>query len=178
MSSEDRGNKGSRLHKGLFSFGAMSEPYVETFAGAVVRRLPPGERHEVICRRLHEVVQASVSDLDSTRLLARRSEVRLRPDTTLCPDLALLTVATGKLWLAAEIVSSDDHHADTVLKKQIYEEIKLPRLWMIDPRYDNVEVYHGSEYGLVLKEILAGREVLTEKLLPEFQLTVADLFRS
>ncbi len=28
----------------------------------------------------------------------------------------------------------------------------------------------------MLKGILAGREVLTEKLLPEFQLTVADLF--
>jgi Uma2 family endonuclease len=48
---------------------------------------------------------------------------------------------------------------------------------MIDPRYDNVEVYHAGEYGLMLKGILAGREVLTEALLPEFQLAVADLFR-
>jgi Uma2 family endonuclease len=47
---------------------------------------------------------------------------------------------------------------------------------MIDPRYDNVEVYHSNEYGLVLKGILAGRETLSEKLLPEFQLTVAELF--
>jgi hypothetical protein len=29
---------------------------------------------------------------------------------------------------------------------------------------------------MMLKGILAGREVLSEKLLPEFQLTVADLF--
>jgi Uma2 family endonuclease len=65
---------------------------------------------------------------------------------------------------------------DTVLKKDIYEAIKLPRLWMIDPRYDNIEVYHASAYGLVLKGILAGREVLTESLLPEFELAVADLF--
>ena len=68
-----------------------------------------------------------------------------------------MTVATGKLWLAAEIVNSEDHRADTFIKKQIYEEIRLPRLWMIDPRYDNVEVYHSGEYGLVLKSILAGR---------------------
>jgi Uma2 family endonuclease len=54
--------------------------------------------------------------------------------------------------------------------------MKLPRLWMIDPRYDNVEVYHSSEYGLILKSILAGQELLTEKLLPEFQLTIAELF--
>jgi hypothetical protein len=65
-----------------------------------------------------------------------------------------------------------------VVKKQIYEELRLPRLWMLDPRYDNVEIYHASPYGLVLKEILAGSEVLTEKLLPEFETTVKALFAS
>ena len=156
----------------------MSEPYAETIGGAVVLRPAPGDRHEAICGRLHEIVHASVSNLSTTRLLAARSQVRLSEDTTVHPDLALLTVATGKLWLAAEIISSDDHHTDTVIKKQIYEELKLPRLWMIDPRYDNVEVYHSTEYGLALKGILAGRDVLTEKLLPEFQLVVAHLFQA
>ena len=56
--------------------------------------------------------------------------------------------------------------------------MRLPRLWMIDPRYDNVEVYHSSQYGLILKSILAGHELLTEKLLPEFQLTIAELFHT
>ena len=79
---------------------------------------------------------------------------------------------------AFQIVSSDDHRADTVVKKQLYEEVKLPRLWMIDPRYDNVEIYHGTEYGLMLKAILAGREILTEPLLPEFQIVIAALFEA
>jgi len=52
----------------------------------------------------------------------------------------------------------------------------VPRLWMIDPRYDNIEVYHATEYGLKLIGILAGREVLEERLLPEFQITVGELF--
>jgi Uma2 family endonuclease len=56
--------------------------------------------------------------------------------------------------------------------------MKLPRLWMIDPRYDNVEVYHSNEYGLILKGILAGREILSEKLIPEFQLTISELFQT
>jgi len=156
----------------------VSEPYEEVLEGSTVTRRRPGARHELICTRLHECIHASVANLTSTRLLARRSEVALSPVTTVCPDLSLVTVATGKLWLAAEIVSSDDHHTDTVLKKQIYEELKLPRFWMIDPRYDNVEVYHATQYGLMLKSILAGRELLTENLLPEFQLTIADLFHT
>ena len=54
--------------------------------------------------------------------------------------------------------------------------MRLPRLWMVDPRYDNVEVYHSNEYGLILKSILAGHELLTERLLPEFELTIKALF--
>ena len=109
--------------------------------------------------------------------MAPRSEILLSLKTRVRPDLALVTTSTGKLWLAAEIISSDDHRTDTVLKKEIYEEIRLARLWMIDPRYDNIEVYHGSPYGLMLKSMLAGRDILSEELLPEFQLTVSDLFK-
>ena len=154
----------------------MSLNYAEILNGSPLARRAPGARHEQICARLHQWVKASVADFAGTRLLWPRAEVKLSSRHTVCPDLALVTTATGKLWLAAEIVSSDDHQPDTVIKKQIYEEMRLPRLWMIDPRYDNVEVYHSSQYGLVLKSILAGHELLTEKLLPEFQLTVTELF--
>lgn len=139
-------------------------------------RLPPGRRHEVICTRLHAVVKAKVANLASTRLLEPRTAVAMAQGSRLCPDLALVTAATNKLWLAAEIVSSEDHHAETVIKKDLYESNKVPRLWMIDPRYGNVEVYHGTPYGLALKGILAGREVLSEDLLPGFALIVAELF--
>ena len=154
----------------------MSVTYAEILNGAPLTRRAPGTRHELICARLHKWVKASVADFAGTCLLAPRVEVRLSQRHTVCPDLALVTAATGKLWLAAEIVSSDDHQPDTVIKKQIYEEMKLPRLWMVDPRYDNVEVYHTNEYGLILKGILAGHELLTERLLPEFQLTITELF--
>ena len=154
----------------------MSASYEEIFDGVVTPRKSPGTRHELICARLHDIMTASVANLASTRLLPARAPVRVATSTLLCPDLALVTVATGKLWLAVEIVSPDDHRNDTVVKKQIYEEIKLPRLWMVDPRYDNIEVYHATEYGLKLIGILAGSEVLAEKLLPEFQLTIAALF--
>jgi Uma2 family endonuclease len=90
--------------------------------------------------------------------------------------LALITTATNKLFLAVEIINRDDHKSDTVTKKEIYEEIRVPRLWMVDPRYDNVEVYHSFEYGLQLKGILAGSEILQEKVLPQFQMTISKLF--
>jgi hypothetical protein len=154
----------------------MSVGYEEIIGGKKIIRPSPGSRHELICSRLHEWIEASVAHFSGAQLLERRSQVKLAMDTIVCPDVSLITTASGKLWLAAEIVGTDDHRVDTVVKKQVYEELKLPRLWMVDPRYDNVEVYHSTEYGLALKGILAGREVLTEKLLPEFQVTIASLF--
>jgi len=154
----------------------MSEPYEESLSGEVTVRLPPGPRHELICARLHDYIRASVTRFPGTRLLPLRDRVPLASHTVLRPDLALVAAANDKLWLAVEVVSSDDHRPDTVLKKELYETFKLPRLWMVDPRYDNVEIYHASEYGMRLHEILADGDVLTEKLLPDFRLAIKDLF--
>ena len=154
----------------------MSESFEEIVKGERLMRRPPDSRHEAICERLHSRVGESVAQENLSRLLPPRSVVQIAAGTLFRPDLALVTAATGKLWLAAEIVNTSDHRIDTVAKKQIYEELNLPRLWMIDPRYDNVEVYHASQYGLMLKGILASREFLREELLPQFEITVTELF--
>ncbi len=154
----------------------MSLPYEEVLEGATLPRSAPGARHELICERLHAAMAASVANLGSTQLLAPRTKIRVSHATTICPDLALIATATGKLWLAVEIVHTGDHHADTVIKKEVYEQVRVPRLWMVDPRYDNVEIYHSTEFGLALKGILAGSEILAEKLVPEFQYVIAELF--
>jgi len=154
----------------------MSAPYEEIVAGETVLRFPPGTRHEEICARLHTQVAAALTGISAARRLEMRSVVELSTGTMLRPDLALVTAATGRLWLVAEVISPDDHCTDTVMKKQLYEDMNVPRLWMVDPRYDNVEVYHGGSYGLSLRGILAQRDTLTEKLLPGLQLSVAQLF--
>jgi Uma2 family endonuclease len=154
----------------------MSDAYEEFIEGERLLRTPPGARHELICARLHQKTAVSIGKMSVTKQLPPRSIVQISGSTFVRPDLALITNATGKLWLAAEIISSDDHKSDTVIKKQIYEELNVPRLWMVDPRYNNVEVYHGSQYGLVLKKILAGQEILADEFLPDFQLIIDILF--
>jgi Uma2 family endonuclease len=154
----------------------MSQLYEEIVHGETLMRSPPGPRHEKICAKLQARLAESLVNNSVARLLAPRSIVQLAPGTMLRPDLALVTAATGKLWLAVEVINSEDHQPDTVLKKTIYEDFNLARLWMVDPRYDNVETYHGMPYGLALRGILAGKERLVEPLLPGFDVTVAELF--
>jgi Uma2 family endonuclease len=154
----------------------MSVIYEEIIHGETIVRSAPGTRHEQICAFLHARISSGLPPNSPARLLTPRSIVQLSAGVMLRPDLALVTAATGKIWLAAEIVDSHDHRPDTVLKKGLYEDFNLSRLWMIDPRYNNVEFYHGTPYGLALKGIMAGRERLEEPLLPNFQLTVDELF--
>jgi Putative restriction endonuclease len=154
----------------------MSRPYEEVLDGATLPRSAPSERHEQILQRLHREMAIGINGLATTRLLEPRTQVQVSRITMLCPDLALVTAASGKLFLAVEIINRDDHRADTVTKKDIYEQIRVPRLWVVDPRYDNVEIYHSFEFGLKLQGILAGSEVLTDRIIPQFKLTVAELF--
>jgi Uma2 family endonuclease len=154
----------------------MNEPYQEMVAGEVMLRPAPNERHEQICARLHEALMPLLADQSRFRLVAPREKVQLQPNTALRPDLAIVQAESGRIWLCAEVIDSQDHLSDTVHKKAIYEDIRLPRLWMVDPRYDNVEVYHASAYGIVLKEILARKQTLTERELPALNLPLQELF--
>lgn len=154
----------------------MSDPYEEILLGENFCRCAPGPHHETICNRLHGLLVECLERVLTSRILPIRARIELGSRTRIRPDLTLIATATGRPWLIGEVIDSEDHHTDTVLKKTIYEETKLPRLWMIDPRYNNVEIYHGTPYGLSLKHILAQRDQLTEALIPELHLAIPDLF--
>jgi len=154
----------------------MNVRYEEIVEGELLLRMPPGRRHEAVCHRLHARIAACLKMVTASGLLAPRSVVQISPGSLVRPDLVLVTAATNKPWLVAEVIDSGDHSSDTVTKKMIYEECRLPRLWMVDIRYDNVEVYHGTQYGMTLKTILAQHEFLTEKLLPNLNLSISELF--
>ena len=139
-------------------------------------RPAPNARHEQICARLHETVIPLLAEQTRFRLLAPREKVQVQSNTALRPDLAIVEAQSGRIWLCAEVIDSQDHLSDTVHKKAVYEDIRLPRLWMVDPRYDNVEVYHASAYGIVLKDILARHQSLTEPELPALKLPLQELF--
>ena len=154
----------------------MSACYQETIAGENVLRPPPGDRHEAICIALHEAVLPSLAGRSQLKLLPPRDVIQTAPNTVLRPDLCIVSADSGKPWLIAEVIDSADHHTDTVDKKEIYEDLRLPRLWMIDPRYDNVEIYRASTFGIALVEILYQKNTLTEAELPAFQLPLRTLF--
>jgi Uma2 family endonuclease len=154
----------------------MASVYEEVYHGEALLRFPPGRQHEMVCDRLHQRVAEQLPLNSSLKLLPRRSRVLAGLSTALRPDLAIVRKADERLWLAAEVINPKDHQVDTVIKKSVYQEIALPRLWMIDPRYENIEVYRNCAFGLRLELILSGQESLCEPHFSSLAIPVKELF--
>jgi len=154
----------------------MAETYEEIIEGESYVRMGPGIRHELIRERLQSRLQSCLEGVPGARLVGPRWVTQLSPGSMVRPDLAVVARANQRLLLAVEIIDPGDHRTDTVTKKDLYESCTVPRLWMVDPRYDNVEVYHGSQYGLRLINILAGSDRLQETLFPDFSYVIRELF--
>ena len=154
----------------------MTAPYKELIAGDTFIRAAPNAPHELLCDRLHAAVTAHLPSNSSLRLLPRRTSITLREGAEICPDLALVRGPTSLLYLAAEVLQPGDHHPDTVLKKELYSDARTLRLWIVDSRYHNTEVYGSGEFGFRLQTILAGRETLTDPAVTGLALSMNDLF--
>ena len=118
----------------------MAQAYEELLDGEPHLRLQPAAPHELLCNRLHAWVRAALPAGSALRLPPRRTPFDLRPGSHVCPDLALATADATLPYLAVEVIQPGDHGLDTVTKKQLYLECRLPRLWIVDSRYHNVEV--------------------------------------
>lgn len=159
----------------------MSEAYEEVIQGEVADRRAPPLAHEALVGRLHALVARTLPPNSALQLLPPRASVQLADDCILRPDLTVVRTEPGlagpaRLYLVAEVLFPGDHHVDTVIKKQLWADIRLPRLWMVDPRYLNVEVYSLGEYGFTLTDILAHHHPLTDPHLPGLDCSMDELF--
>lgn len=155
----------------------MSDAYDELINGETFLRGSLNAPHERLCDRLHDWVARHLPANSALRLLPRRASVTLRPGARLRPDLALVRRDSGHLYLAAEVLQPGDHHPDTVLKKQLYADCRVPRLWIVDSRYQNVETYGTDSLGFRLESILVSHDSLADPAFGPPTLLVADLFK-
>ncbi len=158
----------------------MSEAYEEVIRGETACRPPPAD-HEILVGRLHALVAGCLPPNSTLRLLPPRASLQLADDCILRPDLTVIRTdpdltGAARLYLVADVLLPGDHHIDTFIKKQLWADSRLPRLWMVDPRYLNVEVYSRGEYGFTLTDILAHHHRLTDPHLPGLGCSMDELF--
>jgi Uma2 family endonuclease len=106
------------------------------------------------------------------------------------PDLLFISnerlkriLAGGRLTMAPEIVieilspGSANENRDRVVKRKLYSSRGVSEYWVLDPETRTLEVQRKrKEGGLKRAVVLQPEDDLTSALLPEFRISIAELF--
>ena len=82
--------------------------------------------------------------------------------------------------LAVEILSPSTRKTDEVTKRKLYERFGVGEYWVVDPELETIKVYRrvGEAFERVSELGAESGDELTTPLLPDFSVTVAELFAS
>lgn len=162
--------------------------WCELDRGRIVDVPPPGETHGIVCGLIAQFLTLFVrkrrkgyfTTNDSGLVVARG------PDTVRGPDfmffdrkLVLKDCRSGYTvdvpTLVIEVLSPTDRPHAVSRKVGQYLKRGVPLVWVIDPDVLSISVHRPGQEAMVLDETdeLSGYDVL-----PELNLTVADLFRA
>jgi Uma2 family endonuclease len=96
--------------------------------------------------------------------------------------LAKVLDEAGHLLAAPELVvevlseGSDNERRDREVKRKLYAIRGVREYWIIDWRKQQIEVFRRDSNGLPLVATLFSSDVLGSPLLPNFELSVAEVF--
>ncbi|HET9227593.1 MAG TPA: Uma2 family endonuclease [Thermoanaerobaculia bacterium] len=88
-----------------------------------------------------------------------------------CGPVTFLDVAPE---LVVEILSPEDLPGETQTKVREYLAIGVDRVWIVDPRRRQVQIYRSPEQVETLE---IGDTLRDGEILPGFSLSLSDLFR-
>jgi Uma2 family endonuclease len=123
----------------------------ETVYGELLVSPAPRAWHEEIVGRLYEHVRAYVrSEQLELHVFGSRSDISWGDDTLVQPDVFVVPLAEARtlrwsamtsLLLAVEVLSPSSVRADRFTKRRLYQEVGIPRYWIVDADADQVEVW-------------------------------------
>ena len=79
--------------------------------------------------------------------------------------------------LVVEILSRGTRKRDETVKRALYERGDVQEYWLVDPARDAVKVFRRTAGAFVCAvELQAEDDTLTTPLLPDFSVTLAEIF--
>ena len=157
------------------------------FTDGFLEILPmPTDRHRTLLKCLFLALNAYLDPRGGVVQFAVL-RLRLRPGKIREPDLLALLDAEDarredRFWtgadLLAEVVSKDKPSRDLVQKKREYAKAGIPEYWIVDPRQESVIVYRLQGKRYVRHGLFRRGQQATSALLPDFFVSVTDLFNA
>ncbi|MGE3842629.1 MAG: Uma2 family endonuclease [Vicinamibacterales bacterium] len=151
----------------------------------------PNTRHQTISATLLGHLWSYLEQHPLGRVLAAPFDVVLSPSDIVEPDLLyisrerepdVLTArhARGAPDLVVEIASRGTRGRDETLKRHLYERSGVTEYWVVDPEIEGVRIYRrdGEGFGRAIELLRDADDRLRTPLLPDFELSLARLFRA
>ncbi|MCB0609007.1 MAG: Uma2 family endonuclease [Lewinellaceae bacterium] len=164
----------------------------ELIHGEIVKRASPNTPHQRVSLKLIRYLDPFIESNHLGELFHAPYDVYFDEENAgIQPDLLFVSNErrhiikenngiVGVPDLIVEIISKGTMDKDRVLKKDLYEQFRVPEYWIADPRNCSIEVYRleGDRYGLfsfaaeegmIKSAVLPGLEVDVAGVFPDFQ---------
>ena len=150
----------------------------------------PTTPHQRIVQRLHLSLAPFVNERSAGEVFIAPCDVLLSEHDIVQPDVFFVADGRrdivkergieGAPDLIAEVVSEGNRRHDEVRKRKLYARHGVPEYWVVDPALDTVKVYRGPEggYDRVVERSAEQDDALTTPLLPDWALSLPELFRA
>ncbi|HZO30634.1 MAG TPA: Uma2 family endonuclease [Chloroflexota bacterium] len=155
------------------------------FTDGTIEVLPmPTSSHQVILLLLYDLFRAIVAR-QGGKVLVAPLRLRVRPGKLREPDILMLLDAADPryqdaYWLGAdlvvEVVSPDGSRRDTEEKPLDYAEAGIPEYWIVNPLDDTITVLVLDGQAYRLHGRFRRGEHATSQLLPDFSVSVDEVF--
>ncbi len=132
-------------------FDENDKDFYELMNGYVVRKSTPKPNHQTISMNLCMTLGNYLKNRKSGELFASPIDVFLDDLNAVQPDLVFIPTENQAMItddgiigipdLMIEIISSSSVLRDRVDKKNLYERLNVKEYWIIDPQYQDVEIY-------------------------------------
>jgi len=155
------------------------------FTNGRIEVLPmPTDKHQTILFFLSQVFFAVAQSIGG-KVLFSPIRLRLRSGKFREPDLLFLLSADdprrhNRYWdgadLVVEIVSPDKPERDLVQKPRDYAQAGIPEYWIVNPQTETITVLKLKRTKYVEHGVFARGAQATSALLPEFAVSVDEVF--
>ena len=163
--------------------------YCEIIDGEMIRKSAPTPMHQEISRNLLFVLETYNRQHKNGSLFYTPVDVYLDEYNKPQPDLVFVSKEKKNIItndgimgipdLIIEIISPTSVIRDRIEKKNLYERMAVPEFWLVDPQYEEIEIYtsQNGHYKLLSAATTLEGE-LTSGLFEGLAINLNDIFSS